>query len=137
MVEAMKKIQNVLIADDDVASSFLITMTLEEMGIAERIVSVYNGQQALDFLEASCISSIDNFCPAFILLDLNMPVMDGFEFLDEFARRYPDLKGKISICILTSSAAARDLLKAQQYHVAGFITKPLTPINLMAILEHF
>jgi CheY-like chemotaxis protein len=106
------------------------------MGIAERIVSVYNGQQALDYLEASCTSSVDSFCPAFILLDLNMPVMDGFEFLDEFEKRYSGLEGKISICILTSSAAARDLLRGQQYHVAGFITKPLTSINLTAILDN-
>jgi CheY-like chemotaxis protein len=61
--------------------------------------------------------------------------MDGFEFLEAFQRRYGTLTDRTPICILTSSASASDVLKAKQYNLAGFITKPLTPASLTAVLE--
>jgi CheY-like chemotaxis protein len=134
----MKKIKNVLIVDDDAVSSYLIHLTIEEIDIALHIASVKNGKQALDFLEENCLHPMDKveqFWPAFILLDLNMPVMDGFEFLEEFGRRFAAYTDKISICILSSSSAGKDKLKALNYPISGFITKPLTEEKLKPILE--
>jgi CheY-like chemotaxis protein len=132
----MKKIKNVLIVDDDTISSYLINLTIEEIEIAEHITSVRNGRQALDFLQQYCSDeNREGFCPAFILLDLNMPVMDGFEFLEAFQRKYAACDGKINICILSSSSAGKDKLKALDYHISGFITKPLTEEKLRPILD--
>src|SRR4028119_1609547 len=108
----MKKIKNVLIVDDDAISSYLINLTIEEIDIAQHIAAVYNGRQALDFLQQNCSDDGEGFCPAFILLDLNMPVMDGFEFLEEFGRKFAAYAHKITICILSSSSAGKDKLKA-------------------------
>jgi CheY-like chemotaxis protein len=134
----MKKVSHVLIVDDDATSSFLIAATLEELGIASRISKVYNGRQALDFLEANYSTSAstpEEPGSTLILLDLNMPVMNGFEFLDEFSLHYTALESKVNICILSSSVSPRDLTKARQYNIAGFITKPLAEENLLPILD--
>jgi CheY-like chemotaxis protein len=132
----MKHIKNVLIVDDDTISSYLIHLTIEEIGIAQHIAAVHNGRQALDFLQQHCSDeNIEGFCPAFILLDLNMPVMDGFEFLDEFGRKFAAIADRIIICVLSSSSAGKDKLKALNYPILGFITKPLTEEKLKPILE--
>lgn len=121
--------------DDDEVSSYLISSTLEDMDIADKIATAYNGKEALDFLQQNCSDDREGFCPAFILLDLNMPVMDGFEFLDEFGRSFAEYTDKITICILSSSSAGKDKLKALDYPISGFITKPLTEEKLKPILE--
>lgn len=133
----MKKVDNVLIVDDDPTSSFLISITLKELDIAGMIAKVYNGKQALDYLETEFVStSYTGKQPdsLLILLDLNMPVMNGFEFLDEFTTQYATLQIKVTICILTSSVSPRDITRARQYPIAGFITKPLAAENLLPIL---
>lgn len=110
----MKKIKNVLIVDDDAVSSYLIHLTIEEIGIAQHIATAHNGRQALDFLQQHFSDEHrEGFCPAFILLDLNMPVMDGFEFLEEFRRRFTLNADKITICILSSSSAGKDSIKIE------------------------
>lgn len=117
-------------------SSYLICSTLEDMAVADKVATVYNGKQALDFLEQNCSKDTGKeFYPAFILLDLNMPIMDGFEFLEEFQRKYAACAGKITVCILSSSSASKDQQKALGYPIAGFITKPLTEEKLIPILE--
>lgn len=134
----MKRIKNLLIVDDDTVSSYLISSTLEDMAVADRIATVYNGKQALDFLDQNCFkeqATTEEFCPAFILLDINMPIMDGFEFLEELQHKYADWFDKITICILSSSSANKDKLKAQKYPIAGFLTKPLNEESLMPLIE--
>jgi CheY-like chemotaxis protein len=134
----MKKIKNLLIVDDDAVSSYLIESTIEDMGIADKVVKAYNGLQALQFLEANfgaLNASNQEFSSLLILLDLNMPVMNGFEFLEQFSTQYASIKDKVAICVLSSSSAPRDLLKARQYNVAGYIAKPLSEENFMPILE--
>jgi CheY-like chemotaxis protein len=134
----MKKIKNLLVVDDDLVSSYLILSILEDMAVADKIAAFYDGKQALDFLEENCSNNkYKEFCPVFILLDLNMPIMDGFEFLETFQRKYSACAGKITVCILSSSSALKDQQKALAYPVAGFITKPLTEEKLIPILDKF
>lgn len=132
----MKKIQNVLLVDDDVVTCYIVGEIIQEMDIAQHITTVYNGKQALDYLAHNCTN--DNgqeFCPAIILLDLKMPIMDGFEFLEAFQTHYTSYIGKIAICIVSSSSAGKDKLISFKYPISGFLTKPLTRENLIPILE--
>jgi CheY-like chemotaxis protein len=61
--------------------------------------------------------------------------MDGFEFLKAFQQKYAACAGKITVCILSSSSAEKDQQKALAYPVAGFITKPLTEVKVIPILD--
>lgn len=134
----MKKLNNILIVDDDEISSFLIESTLNEIAIADHVDKVYNGREAIEFLAARCGSSPDKeaeYWPSLVLLDLNMPIMNGFEFLEEFTKKYASLKDKVHILVLTSSLAPKDINKAQSYHLLGYLSKPLGKKDLLPILE--
>lgn len=79
--------------------------------------------------------NIYRYIPVLVLLDLNMPVMNGFEFLAEWTRHHRALAEKIPICILTSSAASTDIEQANKYNIIGFITKPIAKATFLPLLE--
>jgi CheY-like chemotaxis protein len=123
------KVDKVLLVDDDSISNFINRSIIEEI-LTPDIEVAENGLEALEILKA-CISH-DN-CPHLIFLDINMPVMNGFEFLEALdkLRTKPDLK----VIVLTSSRAIRDLNQASAYSILGYICKPLTVNKLAPFLE--
>ncbi len=128
----MKKLNKVLLVDDDPASNFLSKMTIVENDQTTLVDEVKNGREALEYL-----LSVDA-CPELILLDLNMPVIDGIEFL-EIYKDYVKCKDYSKIVILTSSQRSND--KAQALNsglVSDFIEKPLTEDTFRLLIEkHF
>jgi CheY-like chemotaxis protein len=111
--------------DDDNITNFINKRIIEKLDIAKEIGISTNGIEALEYIKEFC-SSKNNCCPEIILLDINMPVMDGFEFL----KRYSDMKflnkESIKIYLLTTSTYSGDIDKAIAYKVAGVLNKPLT-----------
>jgi CheY-like chemotaxis protein len=126
----MQKIKNVLLVDDDPASNFLTQLLLEDMDIVEQISVTTNGKEALDYVKAHCGQ---NTCPDLILLDINMPLMNGFEFLDHF--QHLPVDHPIQVVMLTSSASPKDVEKAQSYKISDFVNKPLTEEKLQSIFD--
>jgi CheY-like chemotaxis protein len=134
--EKTLQFENILLVDDDEISCIVSTAILKGANIGFQIQSVNNGFEALSFLTKECVESKDkNFCPALLFLDLNMPIMDGFEFLEAYTNSETLKKLDISIIILTSSAYSKDLEKAFKYPIDGFITKPITPEKLQSIFK--
>lgn len=125
----MSKFNCVLLIDDDEITNFININLLEDMHITDRIEIATNGKEALNFLE----SSID-YCPQLILLDINMPLLDGFEFMEHF--KALDLKGKddTKVIALTTSSNPKDIQKLQDFGVTDLINKPLTRENLSNLL---
>jgi len=102
----MKKLNSVLLIDDDMATNFISKMIIKKAGITDHIETVLNGKQALDYLTNSGqYQKEDNIFPQpmLILLDINMPVMDGWEFAEAFEKLDENQKGHIIIVMLTSS----------------------------------
>ena len=126
----MKKINQILVVEDDWVARFLIERELKKADITENILTATNGEQALQVLKEVCLTET---CPELILLDINMPLMDGFEFLEQLPslKLYP-FPGKIFL--LSSSSNPKDLEKARQFPVAGYLSKPLTQEMLTTIL---
>ncbi|MEZ7496866.1 response regulator [Leeuwenhoekiella aequorea] len=126
----MKKIKLACIVDDDPIFVFGIKKMMKLIEFCENFLVFANGQEALDSLTAIINKGGD--IPQLILLDLNMPVMDGWEFLEEFTKTNPPKE--ITIYILTSSIDPRDLKRAKQFNrVSNYVIKPITIENLESI----
>ncbi|MES2732586.1 MAG: response regulator [Bacteroidota bacterium] len=125
----MNKLHCILLVDDDYASNFLSQIIIESAQFADHIHLTQNGAEALEFLQErfdEYPNAEGSACPELILLDINMPVMDGFEFLEEFDKLPLVRKNNISIVMLTSSNNRIDMERAKQYNVTAYLSKPLT-----------
>jgi len=130
----MKKYRCALIVDDDPVSCFLNERVLRLSNLAETSYQANNGVEALGFLDLHC-NGDRNSCPDVIFLDLKMPVMDGFEFLEHFEKRKSFFGDNIEIIILTSSTNSADLLRAKNHNVKGYLNKPITAQGVQSLLE--
>jgi CheY-like chemotaxis protein len=133
----MNQWNTVLLVDDDPASSFLSMETLEAMAVSNRILTIFNGEEALLFVEQHCFRTdqkLSAACPMLILLDINMPVMNGFEFLEKFCQLPASFREGVKIVLLTTSTRETDRMQARKYHVKHYLEKPLTPEKLFPIL---
>ncbi len=124
--------KSVLLIDDDHVSCFINERILKTFGVTGSIYTVHNGKEALNFIEAH--NENQEPLPDFILLDLHMPVMDGFEFMDDFLK-LSDRMNSVKVFILTSSSNPRDREKAEQYPIKGYMNKPLQFEELNRIFE--
>lgn len=133
------KLNKILLVDDDYVTNFLNESLIQELKIANEINIANNGEEALSLVENACMqqaSTNEHVCPDLILLDVNMPVMNGFEFLEEFERLKESYHSKISVVImLTSSGNPVDIEKAKQFDIAGYIYKPLTQEKLDQVIS--
>ncbi|RDV14574.1 response regulator [Pontibacter diazotrophicus] len=130
--EKWQQINVVLVVDDDDNWCFVSKKILQKAGVGKDIITANNGQQALEILQA--FAAEGKKLPELIFLDIKMPLMDGFQFL-EIATKSAELdlsRTKIFVC--SSSFLSKDKDRAKQYPVAGFITKPLTLEILRDIL---
>src|SRR5688572_4104670 len=135
-----KPLNLILLVDDDDTTNFVNTRLLANMGIAEEIKSVRNGKEALDFLKESCadVPKPGFACPDLIFLDIKMPVMDGFGFLERYHAEGLQRLDHIIILMLTSSASFYDLEKLKQYEkVKKHLPKALTEADVRDILKTY
>lgn len=134
-----KKLNCVLLVDDNEFDNFIHKRLLEKAEIANHIEVALNGQEALDFLTSAINQegSPDDFTqPELIFLDINMPVMDGWEFLEEYEKLKVNQKGKVVIVMLTTSLNPADKARAEQRLMHGsFQFKPLTLEMIEDILQ--
>lgn len=125
--------KRVLLVDDDKICNFITEATLNRLGIAKEIHSALNGKEALDLLNDYFTG--DRAIPDIILLDLNMAIMDGFQFIEAFKRLDYPKKDKVLIVVLTSSENPEDIIKAKKMGVDHYLTKPLNEAKLLAVLK--
>lgn len=132
-----KKLNNILLIDDSEADNFIHKRVIKKAEVAEKITIKYSGQDALDYL----VESIDGKYPKpdLVFLDINMPGMDGWEFLDHYDLLPEEKKAGIVVCMLTTSVASRDKIIADSKPIINeFSNKPLTKEMLFNIIEkHF
>tara|TARA_B100000949_G_C13880304_1_gene284320 strand:+ start:71 stop:472 length:402 start_codon:yes stop_codon:yes gene_type:complete len=128
----MKKVKLACIIDDDPIFVFGIKKMMELTEFCDNFLICCNGKEALDKL-TSIIAKGENI-PEVILLDLNMPVMDGWEFLEEFTK--VESPKQIIIYIVTSSIDSVDLERAKEFNiVSNYVVKPIAVKDLEGIKE--
>lgn len=131
-----KKINNILLIDDDTVNNFIVINTLNKLEITENVDSVLNGLEGIEYLKSK-ISSNKELIPSVIFLDINMPIMDGWEFLQEFELLPEEVKNQCSIYMVSSSVYEDDISKSKQYKsVKDFISKPLMRDKIMEIYNN-
>lgn len=135
----MKKLKAVLLVDDDSVCSWLNKTILEELQVIESIECLYNGEAALDYLTkiTSSTERTEAPCPDIIFLDLNMPVVDGFEFLDRLSQIASCRHLSTRVVMLSSSYAHRDISRAANHDIHCYLVKPLTIEKALEVVQSF
>jgi CheY-like chemotaxis protein len=131
-----RKLNCILLIDDDEPTNFLHKFVIEKTGFAEKCVTVQNGQEALDYLKREEDGKYPQ--PDLIFLDINMPRMNGWEFLDEYEKLEKAQKGNIVVVMLTTSLDPSDKEKAEKkIGINEFMSKPLTAENVEEIIKRY
>ncbi len=130
----MRKIERVFIIDDDPIFVFGIQRFLKHAQLGDDFTHFENGEKAL--IACQDLLRNDEKLPDLIMVDLNMPVMDGWQFLDAFSSL--DIKTSPLVFIVSSSIDPIDLRKAKNYPlVREFVVKPLTALKLKELVSTY
>ena len=130
----MKKIKTIYIVDDDGLYTLLLKKKIEKLNICNIILSFKNGEEAIADLRVQ-IEEQDHL-PDIILLDINMPVMNGWEFMDEFSKMSSKLPKEVDIYICSSSIASEDRVRAEANKaIKKYLTKPIETETLLRIAQ--
>lgn len=124
----MKSHKPILLVEDDKVDAMTVKRALKDINITNRLDITSNGEEALDFLKNS-----DNEQPGIILLDINMPKMNGIEFL-QIAKSDDDLK-KIPVVVLTTSKEDQDKVDSFNLGVAGYMIKPIDYMKFVEVVK--
>lgn len=125
--------KNIMLIDDD-PLCILISTKIIELNPALKVISFSRAEDALAQLKQWYVSGSDLF-PDFIFLDINMPVMDGWQFLEEAQKLPEDFRRKVNVIMLSSSVNPIDVRKSKQFEpVSDFVSKPLTVDKLKTLI---
>ena len=126
----MSKLERTLIVEDDSTTAFITRMLIKDLNVSDEVEIASNGEEALKILK-------NGKMPELILLDLNMPVMDGYEFLESLYTSSKTIADQTKIVLLAASYRKGDKAIADQYNVSELIEKPLTEDKIMSIINNF
>jgi CheY-like chemotaxis protein len=135
------KLKCVLLIDDDEITNFINKDLLSGMRVVEHIVICENGKEALDYLQKAYAEPSDPefIAPDLIFLDLNMPVLDGFEFLKLYQERFDHRYSCKAIIMLTTSLRDEDIRRALDLKllITDYIDKPLSEEKISNIIRQY
>jgi CheY-like chemotaxis protein len=123
------------VVDDDVIYQTIIQKLIKKAGVFSAHSSFMNGKEAINTLANTIEES--EYLPDVILLDINMPVMDGWEFMEEIKMMKSKISKKIIIYIVSSSIAIEDKNKSKTFtDIFGYIPKPISVDDLISIVSN-
>lgn len=123
-------LKNILLIDDSEAEQFLFKSIIEVFDPEIDVTSAYDGQEAMELLNAGAAEKIDA-----ILMDINMPRINGFQFLDLYQEQYNE-NDHVIVTMVTSSSQTTDKDKAMTYSVVNkYFEKPLTAEHLETLAK--
>lgn len=124
----MEKLKQLLIVEDDKVDAITVERMLKDSKATFSVTHVTNGEEALKHLRSEV-----NELPSLILLDLNMPRMNGLEFLEEVKKDHRLCR--IPVIVLTTSQEDRDIAKAFAHCIAGYMVKPILYEQFYSLID--
>lgn len=123
---------NILLVDDDEVYLFLMNKIIKELTTELKVTSLLDGEEAIEYLSKCTDKNID--APEVIFLDINMPFLDGWGFLEEFKKLKPKIQNNVNIYMVSSSNMQHDIDKASEFEeLTGYVVKPLKEDKLIEI----
>jgi CheY-like chemotaxis protein len=133
-------IRTVFCIDDDLITLALCEMVIKKSSFAEDVVTAKNGKEGLNYFSSffsRTNTSLVEEPPQLIFLDLNMPVMNGWDFLEEYLMKYSDRLPDTKVVIVSSTVNPEDFSRANRYDIViDFINKPLTVEGMEELMEN-
>ena len=132
-------INKVLCIDDDQITLVLCDLVIKKAGFAEEVIKATNGKEGLTWFSSYFKNngSANHDAPKVIFLDLNMPVMSGWDFLEDYVMKYSDRLPDTKVVIISSTVNPEDFSRANRYElVIDFINKPLTTEGLQELMSN-
>ncbi|HEY2726033.1 MAG TPA: response regulator [Parafilimonas sp.] len=130
----MKKIQRVIMVDDDSFSHMICKGNIRRIAAEIEFVEFTSPEKGIEYIETAFNKEVEY--PTVLLLDINMPVMDGWEFLERYDSIESNVKDQITIYLLSSSIDPRDKQRAAaNKYVKGFLMKPFRKTMVEEILS--
>src|SRR5688572_25136529 len=132
---AEKKYRTVMLIDDNEIDNLINQKMIEAAVVAENIYTHTSAKSAIEFLKnVERLDVADKVLPDVIFLDIDMPLMDGFQFLDEFEKLGNGVRKKCRIVMLTSSINPQDFTRSKKYvSVRQYLNKPLTNESIVKL----
>ncbi|MCF6132601.1 response regulator [Flavobacterium wongokense] len=134
-------LDKILCIDDDPITLMLCRKVVEKVEFAKEIITVNNGEEAIHYFDRLFEEKKGNgevAYPKLVLLDLNMPVMDGWEFLESYITKdYQNVFDSTRFIVLSSSIDPYDINRSKTYPVIGFLSKPVTKEMLENLKTQF
>ena len=135
----MELLSKILIIDDDPTTGYLHKKLIEKFRMSQEVDVVESGEEALQLIEHYYQTQNEDKIPQLIFVDLNMPFMDGFQFLEIYQSLEFKNKDSVVVSVLSSSYHSKDVKKVKEFTVVNdYVVKPLTERKMIEIMErHF
>ncbi len=135
----MKKVRQVLIVDDDEVSRHIMADAVKQLYPEDNIITCSSAFSALSHIREYCIPTLNNwdvYCPELLLIDITMPVIDGYSFLAELYQMEGLRHNNTSALLVSNHSYDNEMHKAQLFPILGYVEKPLTLENLAFALKN-
>ncbi|RZL13666.1 MAG: response regulator [Hymenobacter sp.] len=138
MPDMTDALNHIVLIEDNETTSFLNNRLLSRLGVAKQVSSFSKAEEALKFLwggePAGSTEAAPAPMPDLIFVDLKMPGMSGFDFLERYSQLPADTQGRTVVAVLTTSMHGADTARVAQYPNVEYLTKPLTEEKMQRLL---
>jgi len=133
LIQEKTKLKSILLVDDDHSNNFLNNIFISQLNMDVEVDITLNGKEAMEHIQSSLI------VPCLLVLDIQMPIMNGWEFLEAYHEQVPqEVKDQIIIVMITISGDKEDASKARKNpYVRKFVQKPLSDLKFKKLIKNF
>tara|TARA_R110000868_G_scaffold145181_1_gene365092 strand:- start:11165 stop:11566 length:402 start_codon:yes stop_codon:yes gene_type:complete len=129
-------VNSILLVDDDESTNFINSVFIKKLDIDVDVYKALNGVEALEIIEDTIADP--DFYPCLIILDINMPIMNGWTFLDKYKKLSPSIKNNCVVVMTTVSEDEKDLIRANKNEeIKEYFQKPMSDEKFSQLINKY